>query len=327
MVKNNPSYIESFNNGTLKNVAEKALSMLSGCNICPRKCSTNRLKGFVGYCKTALKPKIYSYLPHFGEEPPISGGKGSGTIFFSNCNMSCIYCQNYEFSQKEEGREVDLQDLADIMLKLQELGCHNINLVTPTHIVPQILNSLLLAIPKGLNIPLVYNTSGYELPETINMLDQIIDIYLADMRYADDEQAILYSCAPDYPKFNQASIKEMHKQVGIPKINGDGIMEKGLVIRHLVLPNNISGTEKIMKFIASQVSVDTYISLMSQYSPFYKAVSINDINRKPTANEYNRAKEIMEKYGLLNGWVQDDGGLDKFAGTNIKTNFKDDQGS
>ena len=257
-------------------------------------------------------------MPHHGEEPPISGTQGSGTIFFSHCNMNCVYCQNYEFSQKGEGREVGFEELADMMVQLQDMGCHNINLVSPTHIMPQILKSLSLAITKGLKIPLVYNTGGYELSEIIGLLDKIVDIYLPDMRYADSEIAIKYSSAPNYPQFNRPAVREMHRQVGIAKMDDNGIIKKGLVIRHLVLPENISGTQKIMEFIATELSKDTCISLMSQYFPCFKAVDFPQIRRRITYAEYQEAQEIMHKYGLYNGWIQESGGLGRFAGTNIK---------
>jgi putative pyruvate formate lyase activating enzyme len=313
-----PVYLESHNNGKLKSIIEEAFKMLESCCICPRECKVNRLNDKKGFCRIGLKPKLCSFMPHHGEEPPISGTRGSGAIFFSGCNMSCLYCQNYEFSQLDEGREVEFEELATFMLQLQALGCHNINLVTPTHIIPQILKSLELAIPKGLKIPVVYNTGGYELPEMIKLLDGIVDIYLPDMRYADNEMAIKYSSAPKYPRFNQAALKEMHRQVGVAEIDEEGIIRKGIIIRHLVLPNNISGTDKIMRFIAEELSKDTYISLMSQYSPCYKADQFQEISRRITEQEYEDAKAGMEKYGLYNGWTQDGHGLERFAGINIK---------
>jgi len=263
-------------------------------------------------------------MPHHGEEPPISGQAGSGTIFFSGCNMACLYCQNYEFSQLDEGREVEFAELADFMLQLQSMGCHNINLVTPTHVMPQILKALKLAIPKGLRIPIVYNTGGYELPRMIKLLEAIVDIYLADSRYADNALAIKYSSAPDYPNLNQAALKEMHRQVGVAKIDNAGIIRRGVIIRHLVLPNNISGTDKIMKFIKETLSKDTYISLMSQYFACYKANQSREISRRITEQEYGDALAAMEKHGLYNGWTQEGRGLERFAGTNIKPTLKND---
>ncbi|MFH0935989.1 MAG: radical SAM protein [Candidatus Omnitrophota bacterium] len=292
--------------------------MLESCSICPRKCGVNRLKGERGFCKTGAKPQVYSFMAHHGEEPPISGKKGSGTIFFSNCNMSCVYCQNYEFSQQGRGREVDCEELFSIMLQLQKDGCHNINLVTPTHIMPQILKALGMAIAGGLKIPLVYNTGGYELPQVIKLLDGIVDIYLADMRYADDRPAEEYSHAPDYPRYNMPSVKEMHRQVGSAEVDNNGIIKRGLIIRHLVLPHQISGTDKVMKFIKEELSQDTYVSLMSQYLPYYKASNFKTIARRISAEEYAEAKKLMQKYGLHNGWAQESYGLERFAGVHIR---------
>ncbi|MDD5409543.1 MAG: radical SAM protein, partial [Candidatus Omnitrophica bacterium] len=267
---------------------------------------------------TAVLPKVYSFMSHYGEEPPVSGSKGSGTIFFSHCNMGCVYCQNYEFSQSGKGREYEFAELAQIMLTLQESGCHNINLVTPTHVLPQILKALEIAIAGGLKIPLVYNTSGYESLQTLKLLDGIVDIYLADMRYADREISHKFSSAPDYPRYNQEAIKEMHRQVGLAEFNEEGIIKKGLIIRHLVLPNHASGTDKIMRFIARDISGDTYISLMSQYLPYYKASAYPQISRRLNHDEYEEAKKILERYNLLNGWIQESYGSERFAGVNIK---------
>lgn len=322
-----PSYLESYHNSRLSKISEKAFRMLESCCICPRRCKVNRLKGELGFCKTGLRPGVCSFLPHHGEEPPVSGAHGSGTIFFSYCNMACIYCQNYEFSQLGQGRAVDFEELAQIMLELQGLGCHNLNLVTPTHVMPQILKSLGIAISKGLNLPLVYNTGGYELPWIIKLLDGIVDIYLPDMRYGDSDAAAKYSSAPDYPKYNQAAVKEMQRQVGIADIDNEGIIKRGLIIRHLVLPNNISGTEKIMRFIREEVSEDSYISLMSQYLPYYQASQFKGISRRIREEEYRDAKEIMHSFGLYNGWVQESYGSERFAGVHIKPSLKKDDDS
>lgn len=312
-----PSYLNSYNNGQIEKQSGDLFKTLESCSICPRKCAVNRLKGEKGFCKTGARAKVYSFMPHHGEEPPISGKNGSGTIFFSNCNMACLYCQNYEFSQEGRGREVDDEELSSIMLKLQEEGCHNINLVTPTQIIAQILKAVTAAIKKGLKIPLVYNTSGYELPQTIRLLDGIVDVYIADMRYADNWAAEEYSDAPDYPFYNMQSLKEMHRQVGVAEIDDQGIIRRGLLIRHLVLPNGISGTDKIMKFIREELSPDTYVSLMSQYLPYYKASASKLIARRISKEEYAKAKEILNKYGLDNGWVQESYGLERFAGVHI----------
>lgn len=320
-----PRYLEAYNSGNLDRVIEKALRLLGQCSICPRRCKVNRMKGELGFCKTGFKPKVCSFLPHHGEEPPISGSHGSGTIFFSCCNMACVYCQNYEFSQLGQGNEVDLKALADFMLQLQDRACHNINLVTPTHVMPQILQALSMAAKEGLRLPIVYNTSGYELPEIIRLLDGIVDVYLADMRYCVAENSRRYSAAADYPSYNQESIIEMHRQVGEVKIDKEGVIKKGLIIRHLVLPSGLSGTEKIMRFISERISKSTYISLMSQYTPYFKALEFEELNRRITHEEYQEAMDIMHKYGLYNGWTQEDGGLERFAGVHIKPSLKKDE--
>ncbi|MFA5177475.1 MAG: radical SAM protein [Candidatus Omnitrophota bacterium] len=319
-----PAYLESFHNQHLDKIIKQLFQGLGSCAICPRKCRVNRIQDIQGFCRTGLKPKLYSYMAHQGEEPPVSGTKGSGTIFFSNCNMACVYCQNYEFSQSGQGREVGFEELAGFMLELQRAGCHNINLVTPTHILPQILKSLKIAISAGLSIPLVYNTSGYELPEVIKLLEGIVDIYMPDMRYSDEEAAIRFSASPGYPQYNREAVKEMHRQVGSAQIDENGIIRRGLIIRHLVLPNNAAGTEKTLRFISEELSRDTYVSLMSQYLPYHKAGGFKEINRRLTIKEYTEAQSIMEKYGLFNGWTQESLGLERFAGVNIKSILKDE---
>ena len=311
-------YLEAFKSGKLKKVASALFESLHSCNICPRRCAVNRLDGKSGFCKTKNLAKVYSSMVHHGEEPPISGSRGSGTIFFSHCNMGCVYCQNYEFSQLGSGIEQTTEQLAKRMLDLQNQGCHNINLVTPTHVLPQILLSLEQAVGQGLNIPLVYNTSGYELAQTIELLDGIVDIYLADCRYADSGTAQRLSKAIDYPQANRAALKEMHRQVAEAEFDQAGVMKKGLIIRHLVLPNQCSGTDAIMQFIAQEISPDTYISLMSQYLPYYQAADYPEISRRLKAIEYAQAKSILEKYNLSNGWIQESYGAERFAGVNIK---------
>lgn len=313
-----PAYLKTARSGKLKEVVDRLSNSLESCSICPRLCFVNRLKDGVGFCKTKKFAKVYSFMVHHGEEPPISGSNGSGTIFFSHCNMGCVYCQNYEFSQLGKGTEYTCQQLAKLMLNLQNLGCHNINLVTPTHVLPQILLSLEIAISLGLTIPLVYNTSGYELTSTIELLDGIVDIYLADMRYADSAISQRLSKAADYSECNQSAIKQMHRQVPKTEFDQAGIMKRGLIIRHLVLPNQCSGTDKIMRFIAQEISPDTYVSLMSQYLPYYQASNFVEINRRLKAVEYQEAKNIFKKYNLSNGWIQESYGQERFAGVNIK---------
>ena len=313
-----PSYLKLYKSGELNAIIDKAFGLLQSCVICPRKCKVNRLKNEKGFCKTGLRAKVCSFMPHHGEEPPISGYNGSGTIFFSHCNMACVYCQNFEFSQMEEGKEVEAEELAGFMLQLQNLNCHNINLVTPTHVMPQILQALKLAVSQGLKLPIVYNTGGYELKGILKLLQGIVDIYLPDMRYADNEMAVKYSDAPDYATYNQEALREIHRQVGVAQIDEAGIIKKGVIIRHLVMPNNIAGTDKIMCFISRELSKDTYLSLMSQYYPCFKAEEFAGLSRRITQKEYKKAQSSMERYGLHNGWIQESGGLARFAGTNIK---------
>ena len=313
-----PGYLNAYRSGQLQTITERLFLSLQSCQICPRRCRVNRQDNKTGFCKTGLLPKIFSFLPHFGEEPPISGSQGSGTIFFSHCNMGCVYCQNYEFSQLGKGREYSFDELAKIMLDLQGQGCHNINLVTPTHILPQILKSLELAVASGLKIPLVYNTSGYELPEMIGALAGIVDIYLADSRYGNNLAAKKFSKASDYVQYNQEALKEMHRQVGVAEFDASGLIKRGLIIRHLVLPNHSSHTEEIMKFVSRELSEDTYISLMSQYLPYHLASGYPKISRRLKKEEYQEAKDILKRYRLTNGWIQESYGAERFAGVNIK---------
>ena len=285
---------------------DAAYRLLERCRICPRECGVNRLKNDkLGFCRSGLNPIISSVNAHHGEEPPISGTRGSGTIFFTNCNLRCVYCQNYPISQMGNGIEKTSEELAVQMLWLQKQGCHNLNLVTPSHFMPQILKSLGIARQQGFSLPIVYNTNGYETLESLRLLDGVIDIYLPDMRYSDDGIAMLYSVAPKYSEVNQTAIKEMFRQVGNLIIDDQGIGIRGLIIRHLIFPNGLSGTEKIMKFLARDVSKDIYISLMSQYFPAYKANSYKDLSRKISGEEYEEAYKIMRNYGLDNGWIQE----------------------
>ena len=293
---------------------------LKNCAICPRRCGVDRIGGKAGYCRALYNPIVYSYLAHHGEEPPISGVKGSGTIFFSHCNMKCLYCQNYYFSQLDKGEEVTIGKLADMMLALQSKGCHNINLVTPTHYIPQILMSLEIALERGLDIPIVYNTSGYELAETIKLLDGIVDIYLPDIRYSDNEAAKKYSDADRYVEFNRAALKEMRRQVGDLETDEAGISKKGLIIRLLALPNNVSGTEDTLRFIKKELGRNSYLSIMSQYYPTFRAWDFSDISRGITPEEYKNVVDEAYLLELNNGWLQEgpanaDPG---FMGTNIK---------
>jgi putative pyruvate formate lyase activating enzyme len=258
----------------------------------------------LGFCRGGLNPVISSVSPHHGEEPPLSGTRGSGTIFFTSCNLNCVYCQNYPISQMGSGVERTVGELACQMVWLQEQNCHNLNLVTPTHFMPQILKALGIAMERGFNLPIVYNTSGYESLEALRLLDGIVDIYMPDMRYSDDATALRYSTAPHYTEINRAAVREMFRQVGNLVIDKMGIAQRGLLVRHLVLPGGISGTENVMRFLAEDISKDVHISLMAQYFPAYKAAEIKELSRRITSDEYENARRVMEKYELENGWVQ-----------------------
>ena len=288
----------------LKARVDDALSLLAKCSICPRNCGANRLEGEEGACQVGKDLLISTASLHFGEEPPISGWRGSGTIFFSSCNLKCLFCQNYTISHHREGYVVSVEALADAMLALQKKGAHNINLVTPTQFGPQIMAALLDAYEKGLHIPTVYNCGGYESLETLSLWDGIIDVYMPDMKYGDPENAGKYSSAPDYPRVNQEAVLEMHRQVGDLQIDPKGVARKGLLIRHLVLPNDLAGSEIVLRFLAEKVSPKSYVSLMSQYFPQYRADRFPELNRRITRAEYAHAKEIMEKLGLTSGWHQ-----------------------
>jgi putative pyruvate formate lyase activating enzyme len=284
---------------------EAAYSHLEACNVCPRECGVNRLKDDkLGFCRSGLNPVIASVSPHYGEEPPISGSKGSGTIFFTNCNMRCEYCQNYPISQLGNGTERTPGELACQMLWLQEQGCHNLNLVTPTHYVPQILKAVGIARERDFRLPIVYNTSGYDSVEMLMLLDGVVDIYMPDMRYSDNAAAVRYSVAPYYVTVNRAAVKEMYRQVGNLVMDENGIATRGLLVRHLVLPNGMAGTEGVMQFLAREISKDISISLMSQYFPAYRSAESKQLSRRITEEEYDEAYAMKIKYGLKKGWVQ-----------------------
>lgn len=268
------------------------------CDLCARVCEVDRLSGELGVCKTGVRAKITSYGPHLGEEDPLRGWKGSGTIFFARCNLRCQFCQNYDISQKDAGKEVSAGELANIMLELQARGCHNINLVSPSHVVPQILAALPIAVGSGLCIPLVYNTGGYDSLETLQMLDGIVDIYMPDMKFADGGAAHKYSRVLDYPQINRVAVREMHRQVGDLQTDEDGLATRGLLIRHLVLPRNLAGTKQIVQFIADELSTNTYLNLMAQYRPAYKASRYPEINRRITAKEYSAAVRMAKEARL-----------------------------
>ena len=286
---------------TLEERASEAISRLESCQICPRNCRVNRLKDELGFCRGERHARIYSYAPHFGEEPPLVGVHGSGTIFFSGCNLACVFCQNYEISQLDQGTEVRAVGLATIMKKLQDLGCHNINFVTPSHYVPQILEALITAREMGLTVPLVYNSGGYDSVEILQLLDGIFDIYMPDMKYGSDEMALEYSNAPEYTRYAKAAIQEMHRQVGDLEIDDDGVALRGLIVRHLVLPAGAAGTAEVVRFLSQEVSVNTYLNVMAQYRPEYKACRYSDLDRSLTVQEYNEAVRMAADAGLTRG--------------------------
>lgn len=279
--------------------------LLENCNICPHKCNINRNKGKIGRCKATNKIKVALYSVHNFEEPCISGEKGSGTVFFSNCNLNCIYCQNYEISQQGRGKEISIEELSDIFIEQQKRNVENINLVTPTSYAPQIIEAIKIARKKGLNIPIVYNTNGYENVETIKMLDGYVDIYLPDLKYYYNDIARKYSKIDNYFEIATKAIKEMEKQIGKTVIDENGIMKKGIIIRHLVLPNNIENSKKILKWIRENMNNDTYISVMAQYFPTYKAKEDLELNRKLTKQEWREIEEYIEKLGIENGFIQE----------------------
>lgn len=256
------------------------------------------MMGQMGECKTGYLASISSYGPHFGEESPLSGCKGSGTIFFSGCNLHCVYCQNYDISQNNTGSQLDSQEIAQIMIKLQEFGCHNINLVSPTHVVPQIIESIMIASKMGLHLPIVYNSGGYDSLEMIKLLNNIIDIYMPDMKYADNKSGLRYSKVNNYWQINQAVVKEMHQQVGDLILDSNKIALRGLLIRHLILPNDIAGSKKIIEFIADQISIETYVNIMDQYRPLYKADHFPELRRQIRKDEYMEMIDFALKAGL-----------------------------
>jgi putative pyruvate formate lyase activating enzyme len=292
------AYLELYRSGKLAERVEAARALLENCRLCPRRCGINRLTDEKGQCHTGKLAVISSYGPHFGEEAPLVGSRGSGTIFFTNCNLKCIFCQNYAISQLGEGNEITAGELAKIMLALQDRGCHNINLVSPTHVMPQILEALEIATNLGLRLPLVYNSGGYDALETLQILDGILDIYMPDMKYDDEKIAEELSGIKNYPSINRTALKEMYRQVGDLQIDGDGIAVRGLLIRHLVLPNQLAGTDEIMKLIADEISPNSYVNVMSQYHPCYKAFSITQLNRALSKQEFLEAVNSAVRAGL-----------------------------
>ncbi|MFN3946871.1 MAG: radical SAM protein [Aquificaceae bacterium] len=297
MERRYPSYL-NLTDKDWKDRVEKALGMLRACKVCPHQCGVNRLEGELGYCKTGKYALVADYFPHRGEERPIRGKRGSGTVFFSYCNMRCVYCQNYTISHLGEGQEVKPQELAKVFLLLQSLGCYNINLVTPSHMVPQVLQALYIAVREGLRIPIVYNTSSYDSIESLRLLEGIVDIYLADFKYGDSQKGKKYSKVKNYYEIALEAIREMHRQVGDLQVDEEGIAVKGLIIRHLVLPNCIADTQKVLESL-KEISHQMAINIMDQYMPYYKAYHYPELSRRINYKEYQEALDLAKGFSLI----------------------------
>jgi len=298
-----PSYLRLYREGTLRERAEELLSIYRACALCPRDCRVDRTKGELGKCRASARVKVSSAFPHFGEEPPLVGTDGSGTIFFAHCGLRCLYCQNHDISFDGTGEEITDRQLAEVMVRVQKLGCHNINLVTPTHFVPNIVNALTMAVPLGLRVPLVYNTGGYDKVEILRLLDGVVDIYMPDFKYWEAEKAAAYSSeAYSYPHYAREAHLEMQRQTGVLELDDRGVARRGLIIRHLVLPNRLAGTREVVRFIAGDLSRDSYVNIMRQYRPEHQALGIKELSRRITDAEYAEAL----------GWARE-AGLHRFA--------------
>ncbi|MFC1908012.1 radical SAM protein, partial [Chloroflexota bacterium] len=300
-----------YHSGELKRRAERLKARLASCDICPRKCEANRLENELGFCHSAYLPIVSTVCAHHGEEPVISGSKGSGTVFFGNCNLRCVYCQNHQISQdwkKQQSKEMDFHTLAKNMLYLQDkLGCHNINFVSPSHFVPQLVRAVLEAVPMGLRVPLVYNTNSFDSITSLKELDGIISIYLPDLRYASKKWAKKFSRAPDYVTQAREAIKEMYRQVGELIVDESGLAQRGLIVRHLILPNGLAGSEDSLTWLASKIFPTVTVSIMSQYLPLHRAQRIPLLSRTISVSEYTAVLKLLEKLKLRNGWVQEMG--------------------
>jgi putative pyruvate formate lyase activating enzyme len=299
-----PAYLETYETCEFKERIDKFMAILNECHLCPRACGVNRNRGETGYCKSDNHLMVSSVQPHFGEEDVLVGTHGSGTIFLTNCNLGCLYCQNYDISHLGHGQRMTEEELARNMLRLQRMGCHNINFVTPTHFTPQIVKALKIAIEDGFHVPIVYNCGGYESKSTIALLDGIVDIYMPDIKYGDEESARKYSNAPDYFAVCKEAVKEMHRQVGDLTVDERGIAVRGLLIRHLVLPNDLAGSAKVFEFIATEISEESYVNIMRQYRPMYKAYEYEELNRGLKISEYRAALDSAKKWGLHRGFEQ-----------------------
>ncbi len=297
-----PFYLELARTGELARRVDLLTEILRECRLCPRECRINRLEGELGYCQAGAELMVSSAFPHFGEEPPLVGLNGSGTIFLTHCNLRCVFCQNYDISHLGRGEPATPSDMARIMIKLQEMGCHNINFVTPTHYAPQIVASLPLGIEMGLHLPIVYNCSGYESIEVIKLLDGIVDIYMPDAKFMEERYAEEFCNAQDYPGVIRVVLREMHRQVGDLALDSKGVAERGLLIRHLVMPGGVASSESVLKFIAEEISVHSYVNIMNQYRPEYRADEHTQIDRRTSLKEYLGAVQIAKRFGLYRGF-------------------------
>ena len=293
-----PSYIESHRNGSLAEKIRKGRIWLTKCTLCPRFCRVDRTAGEIGYCRTGRYALVASTGPHFGEERPLVGTRGSGAIFFSSCNLFCVFCQNYDISHGGEGAPVKPEELAGIMISLQEKGCHNINFVTPSHVIPQILEALPIAIEHGLNVPLVYNCGGYERVSALRLLSGVVDIYMPDFKFWDPKAAERLCDAADYPARAREALREMHRQVGDLQWDASGVAQRGLLVRHLVMPDGLAGSSFILRFIADEISPNTYVNIMDQYHPCGEAVGKPEIGRRITSREFQEALRAAGEAGL-----------------------------
>jgi len=300
-----PEFVRLAEHGALDARVERAREILRSCALCPRACGTDRVSGSLGYCGAGPEPRVYRHMSHPGEEPPISGERGSGVVFFSHCTMSCSYCQNCRMSQEGAGVQRSAADLAAMMSALADAGCHNLNLVSATQYVPAVLEALLLAARAGVSLPVVWNTSGYECALALELLDGVVDVYLADARYAADQAAAKYSDAPDYVAVNRSALREMKRQVGALELDDRGLARSGLIVRHLVLPNGVAGTEEVLGFVARELGPGVAVSLMAQYYPAHRAAALPEIARRITPEEWAAAVRALEASGIADGWVQE----------------------
>jgi putative pyruvate formate lyase activating enzyme len=294
-----PAYLALHRRGALAARAAEARRHLADCDLCARACHVNRLEGIAGaVCRTGERARVHGAGPHFGEEDPLSGTRGSGTIFFSWCNLRCDFCQNWTISRRGDGADVAPEELAALMLELQDRGCHNVNLVSPSHVVAQVLAALVIAAEHGLALPLVWNTGGYDSLETLGLLDGVVDIYMPDMKFSEEAVARRLSHIPDYPEVNRAGVREMYRQVGDLALDEDGIAVRGLLVRHLLLPNGLAGTEKVLEFLAREISTNTYLNLMGQFHPAYRSRDIDPLARPVTRAERDEALALAAAVGL-----------------------------